>query len=217
MTAEREDGTAGALGRLRTSLAEREKATDVLKAAFIQGRLTKEEFDLRVGQVFASRTYAELNMVTADIPDGVLSAWPPAGHVDEPGKVLSFKVAARLGAVGAVPSMASATVVLMQQSTGVPTVFGVLLVGLTGVVVAGLLTALLMLLSWVARRSQSEAGQGPPSGPSSPRTKRHEPFRQLPLPRHDPRGIAETARRRLARLGPSPVYCRRGMLAPNFC
>jgi hypothetical protein len=216
VTAEREDGTAGALGRLRTSQAEREKATDVLKAAFIQGRLTKEEFDLRVGQVFASRTYAELNAVTADIPDGVLSARPPAGHLDDPGKVLSFKVAARVGAVGAVPSMASATVVLMQ-STGVPAVAGVLLVGLTGVVVAGLLTALLMLLSWVARRSQSEAGQGPPSGPSGPRSKRHEPFRQLPLPRHDPWGIAEAARHRLPRFGPSPVYCRRGVLAPNFC
>lgn len=184
--AEREDGTAGALGRLRTSRAEREKATDVLKAAFIQGRLTKEEFDLRVGQVFASRTYAELNAVTADIPDGVLSARPPAGHVDEPGKVLSFSVAARVGTIGAVPSMASASVVLVQ-STGVPAVAGVLLVGLTGVVVAGLLTTLLVLLSWVARGSQSRAGQGPPSGPSSPRSKRHEPFRQLP-PRHDPWG-----------------------------
>ena len=32
----------------------------MLKAAFVQGRVTKDEFDARVGQAFASRTYAEL-------------------------------------------------------------------------------------------------------------------------------------------------------------
>jgi hypothetical protein len=31
----------------------------VLKAAFVQGRLTKDELDARVGQAFASRTYAQ--------------------------------------------------------------------------------------------------------------------------------------------------------------
>jgi hypothetical protein len=60
--------------------------------------------------------------------------------------------------------MASAAVVLVQSS-GVPPVAGVLLVGLTGLFVAGLLAALLMLLSWVVRRSQRGAAQGPPSGP----------------------------------------------------
>jgi fermentation-respiration switch protein FrsA (DUF1100 family) len=60
VTAGREDGTAGGLGRLRTSRADREQVIDVLKAAFVQGRLAKDEFDARVGQVLASRTYAEL-------------------------------------------------------------------------------------------------------------------------------------------------------------
>jgi DUF1707 SHOCT-like domain len=49
----------------------------VLKAAFIQGRLTKDEFDLRVGQTLASRTYAELAAVTADLPPGLITAQPP--------------------------------------------------------------------------------------------------------------------------------------------
>ena len=66
MTAGREDGTAGALGQLRTSHADREQTIDLLKAAFVQGRLTKDEFDLRVGQVFASRTYADLDALTAE-------------------------------------------------------------------------------------------------------------------------------------------------------
>jgi hypothetical protein len=185
VTAGREDGAAGALGQLRTSYADREQAIDVLKAAFVQGRLAKDEFDLRVGQVFASRTYADLDALTADIPSAVTSAQPSAVHAREPGRVLSFKTAARVGAVGASPSMASAAVVMMQSSR-VPTVVGVLLVGLTGVFVAGLLAALLMLLSWVVRRSRRGPAQGPPSGPSGLASRRQAPARQLPSAGHGP-------------------------------
>jgi hypothetical protein len=192
VTAGREDGMAGPLGRLRTSHADREQATDVLKAAFVQGRLTKDEFDLRVGQVLASRTYAELDALTADIPAGVTSVQPSTEHVREPGRVLSFKTAARVGAVGAVPSMASAVVVLVHSS-GVPAAAGVLLVGVTGLLVAGLLAALLMLLSWVVRRSQTGAAPGPPSGPSGLASKRQAPTRRLPSARHDPWHTTEAA------------------------
>jgi energy-converting hydrogenase Eha subunit A len=63
-------------GRLRASHADRDQAIDVLKTAFVQGRLTKDEFDTRVGQTFTSRTYAELAVVTADIPAGLTEARP---------------------------------------------------------------------------------------------------------------------------------------------
>jgi Domain of unknown function (DUF1707) len=49
---------------------------DLLKVAFVQGRLSKDELDQRVGQTFASRTYAELAAVTADLPAGLISAPP---------------------------------------------------------------------------------------------------------------------------------------------
>ena len=49
----------------------------MLKAAFVQGRLAKDEFDLRVGRVLASRTYADLGAVTADIPAGPVRAHAP--------------------------------------------------------------------------------------------------------------------------------------------
>ena len=45
---------------LRVSHADREQVIDALKAAFVRGVLAKDELDLRVGQTFASRTYAEL-------------------------------------------------------------------------------------------------------------------------------------------------------------
>jgi hypothetical protein len=70
------DQTAGAEGRdhgdLRASHDDRERVVSALKAAFVEGRLTEDELDARVGQVYASRTYAELAevtaAVTADIP-----------------------------------------------------------------------------------------------------------------------------------------------------
>jgi Domain of unknown function (DUF1707) len=68
---------AASRGRVRASHADREHAIEVLKAAFVQGRLTKEELDTRVGQAFASRTRAELAAVTADIPAESAAARPP--------------------------------------------------------------------------------------------------------------------------------------------
>jgi hypothetical protein len=214
VTAGREDGTAGALGRLRASHADREQAIAMLKAAFVQGRLTKDEFDLRVGRVFASRTYADLDALTADIPDGLASPQPTAEHAREPGKALSFKTAARVGAVGAAPSMASAAVVLVQSS-GVPAVVGVLFVGLTGLLVAGLLATLLVVLSWVLRRSQGGAAQGPPSDPAGLASKRQPPSRQLPATGQDPWHIAEAIRSRIPRIRVSSVQGRGGILAVN--
>jgi uncharacterized protein DUF1707 len=61
-------------GRVRASHADRDQVVAVLKAAFVQGRLTKDELEDRVGQTFASRTYAELAVITADIPSGLVAA-----------------------------------------------------------------------------------------------------------------------------------------------
>ena len=70
-------GSAARRGRLRASHADRDQVIDTLKAAFVQGMLAKDEFDLRVSQAFASRTYAELAAVTADLPAEPTAAQPP--------------------------------------------------------------------------------------------------------------------------------------------
>jgi hypothetical protein len=62
--------------RLRASHVDRDQTISALKAAFAQGRLTKDEFDIRVGQALASRTHAELAAVTADIPVGPMASQP---------------------------------------------------------------------------------------------------------------------------------------------
>ena len=68
---------AAARGYLRASHADREQVIGTLKAAFVQGMLAKDEFDVRVGQALASRTYADLAVLTADIPAGVVAVQPP--------------------------------------------------------------------------------------------------------------------------------------------
>jgi hypothetical protein len=67
--------------------ADRDRTLDVLKAAFGEGRLTKEEFDSRSERVLSARTYADLTALVADLPIGpgapVLpyqgGYYPPAG------------------------------------------------------------------------------------------------------------------------------------------
>lgn len=65
-------------GAMRASSADRERAVDVLKAAFAEGRLDQHEYADRVGLAYSSRTYADLASLTADLPVGPLGAIPPA-------------------------------------------------------------------------------------------------------------------------------------------
>ena len=60
----------------RASSADRERVIELLKAAFVQDRLARDEFDARVGLALASRTYAELAAVTADLPAELIGALP---------------------------------------------------------------------------------------------------------------------------------------------
>jgi hypothetical protein len=85
-----DEKAAGASGRgdLRASHADREQVIEALKVAFVQGRLDRDEFDLRVDQVFASRTYAELAAITADVPAGLTAAHLPAPAREQGGRLL---------------------------------------------------------------------------------------------------------------------------------
>ena len=74
---ENEMAAGSGRGRLRASDADREHVVGTLKAAYVHGLVTKDEFDARVSQTFASRTYAELALITADLPAGLAAAPPP--------------------------------------------------------------------------------------------------------------------------------------------
>lgn len=76
---------------MRVSDADRERTTDIIKAAAAEGRLSWDEHGRRIQQVMQSRTYGELQQIVADLPSGVSPmtqqsthlpapqvAWPPA-------------------------------------------------------------------------------------------------------------------------------------------
>ncbi|MFC6080015.1 DUF1707 SHOCT-like domain-containing protein [Sphaerisporangium aureirubrum] len=58
----------------RMSDADREQVAQRLRAAHGEGRLTLEEFDERLGGVFASRTFGEADQYVADLPGSPISA-----------------------------------------------------------------------------------------------------------------------------------------------
>ncbi|MGY1979500.1 DUF1707 domain-containing protein [Nocardia gipuzkoensis] len=53
---------------VRASDADREKIVDQLRLAMNEGRLTLPEFDERLQQVYAAKTYGELTPLLSDLP-----------------------------------------------------------------------------------------------------------------------------------------------------
>ena len=71
-----EPGAQPPAAGVRAARADRERVIDLLKAAFVQGRLARDEFDERVVQALVSRTHGELAAITADIPAELIGALP---------------------------------------------------------------------------------------------------------------------------------------------
>jgi hypothetical protein len=59
---------------LRAADADRHQIAEQLKAALDEGRLSLGEYDDRVREAYAARTYAELLILVADLPKPGLSA-----------------------------------------------------------------------------------------------------------------------------------------------
>ena len=61
---------------MRASDRDRDTANGLLQTAYAEGRLTKEEYDERSGQVLTARTYQQLQALTADLPGHSLGVQP---------------------------------------------------------------------------------------------------------------------------------------------
>jgi hypothetical protein len=84
------------------SAADRDRSVTVVKASFVEGRLTKEELDLRVGQILVSRFFEQLMALTADLPVGPHGRLP-AHPVTPPFPRMSRLAVAALVCAGAGP------------------------------------------------------------------------------------------------------------------
>ena len=71
------DPAAASRDRLRAGHADREQVIAALKDAFAHGRLTMGELDTRAGRALTARTYADLAVLTADIPPAPAPAPAP--------------------------------------------------------------------------------------------------------------------------------------------
>jgi hypothetical protein len=139
------DEIASGRGPLRASRADRERVIDILKAAFVDERLTKDEFDLRVGQVFVSRTYADLDVLTSDLP-----ATPIAPRAPTPAPELRPELDARKLIVRASARVGGASFVLTEAVMLLHSpVLGLVAGAFVGCFAAVLAAGLLTFLAWV--------------------------------------------------------------------
>jgi Domain of unknown function (DUF1707) len=145
---------AGDRSHLRTSHADREQVIDVVKAAFVQGRLAKDEFDQRIARVFASRTYADLAYLTADIPAGLVRAESPLAPADPPAPISMDRKVVRSW-VGATVMLPGMVVAATAMESGQPAVFGLIAALVFACLVALPVSGLVMLHSRYEKRSSS--------------------------------------------------------------
>jgi non-ribosomal peptide synthetase component F len=142
---------AGGQDRLRATRFDRVQVIGTLKAAFVQGRLTEDEYDARVGQASASQTHADLAALIADIPAGSATARPPTA------KDLRIAVLAIIVA-------ASVLGVLLLWTPDNILAFMTALAAIATVIVASPITVGLMV---DVRHQKRSGGQLPPRPPRS--------------------------------------------------
>jgi hypothetical protein len=195
---------------LRASHADREQVIETLKAAFVQGMLAKDEFDLRVGQTFASRTYAELAAVIAGLPVGLTTAKPPAAaraqgeaRVPRPGIVLTVATVLYAGTWAFLLSKGAITAL-----AGLATPFYLIVVIFAGAQLAE------------SRQKERSGGQSPPRRAAGAGGQALQRLQSAELGRQPPPGhrahwhTAKDARRRLP-CPPFPVR-RHCAVAPDL-
>ncbi|MEU9835424.1 DUF1707 domain-containing protein [Streptosporangium sp. NPDC048047] len=69
---------------MRASDGDRDRVAAALREHYAQGRLSTEEFDERLEQLYTSKTYGELARLTSDLPDVDLRSLPePASRQPE--------------------------------------------------------------------------------------------------------------------------------------
>ena len=154
--------TPPGLGHLRTSHSDRERAVDVLKAAFAEGRLDQDEYTDRVGLAHEARTYADLAALTADLPVGPLGTLfpgPPYAGPGHPGAMLPAVPAAMPAPAAAAGSRPVSQLAVLSLFFGLATLlFPVLPVTLFPAIILGI--AALARISTAGQRGAGLAAAG---------------------------------------------------------
>lgn len=151
--------------RMRASDADRERVAELLREAYVEGRLSPVEHEERLAGVYRATTYGELAPLVADlpVPPGTLAVPPPA-------QVVPTAAPGARGAVVVDPSRAGqgqgAAVAILSgvERKGrwvvPPTVTAVAVMGgieldLTDAILTATSTTITVICSWVASSSRS--------------------------------------------------------------
>jgi hypothetical protein len=157
-----EMAAAASRGHLRASHADREQVIAVLRAAFVQGRLTKDELDARVGQTFAADLRGPGRSRRRPSP-GLITAPPPGKPARARARPSLGKVVAGATLIGLPPTMVAATFLTGSE----PLAFASALV-VVFFFMAWMVAGAQMLVNWHDKHSR---GQLPPR-----RTQRGRPL-----------------------------------------
>jgi hypothetical protein len=153
------DPAAAGRDRLRAGHADREQVIEALKAAFVQGMLAEDEFGARVGQALASRTYADLAALTADIPPAPAAARLVRSPAPQRRRPL-VRAAAESGACLVIAAAALWGASILDPGPNVPSHGGggvalVLFAAICAVLAALGTLASGVVISWEQRRSRA--------------------------------------------------------------
>ncbi len=190
--------STGGHGHLQAAHADREQVIGTLKAAYVQGMLAKDELDARVGQAFASRTYADLAALTADLPAGLTAARPPEParqqgevRVPRPGRVFTVATVVYAG-VWPVAFALPHSGPDHDPHAGLALV----LLGTFGYLILACMLGAQVLSDWLDKRSGRQLPRGPApgaGGQASHRPPSAGPGAQLPAADPGRRHTAEAA------------------------
>jgi hypothetical protein len=186
---------AAGRGDLRASHADREQVIGTLKAAFVEGMLTKDELDLRVGQTLASRTYADLAAVTADLPTGL--AAQPTTSVRVPGDARVLRPGPVIAAATALCAAVWAVTFLVPwpaNAEGDPpgAIIALFLSATFSYPFVVLIAVGFAIAGWRNKRSGGQSSRRPNAGGEAPRHPRSAaPGTQVPPADHGHRHTAE--------------------------
>jgi hypothetical protein len=209
---------------LRASHADREQVIGTLKAAFVQGRLAKDEFDLRVTQTLASRTYGELAALTVDLPAGLTAAEPSEPVLAPGGRSILWRPGLLITAETVLyAALWPVAATLPTNSEGDPMDGVSLLAPATLIYLLILISTVVWKQVLASRQENPSRGQlprRPAPGGDGDQARMHltatDPGGRVPSANPHRRHIAEAARRRLPPLA-LPVRRPRadGALAPG--
>jgi uncharacterized membrane protein len=159
-----------AYASIRASDADRERLVEVLKNGFAEGRLTQDEYNLRMGRAYTARTYGELGALIGDLPAGV----PQSGYgyrayqAVKPNSMAVASLVCGLFGITAIPAVLLGHKALRQiRQTGEPG-RGMAKAGLIlGWTAIGLFTLLVVLAMLAAVVVTSHSGHAVNVGPRS--------------------------------------------------